>query len=92
MIPEKANKTYKIYYCPDYEAYIVDDYIYKSLPLNGWIKLCINCRVQTSKYIVRSYLGKPFVINVCSNCRKLKQMAVDIRISRLLDKIAYVNL
>ena len=92
MIPEQANKTYKIYYCPDYEAYIVDNYVSENLPLNGWIKFCINCGTYTSKYIIRAYLDEPLVINVCNNCRKRKQMAVDIRISKLFDKIVQKNI
>ena len=88
MIPLQANKTYKIYYCHDYEAYIVDNYISESLPLDGWIKCCINCETYTSKYIIRHYLGEPIVINVCNNCRRRKQMAVDIGISKLFKKIS----
>jgi len=87
MIPKQANKTYKIYYCHVYDAYIVDNYISENLPLNGWIKFCINCEIHTSKYIIRHYLGKPFVINICHNCKRKNQIETDINISRLFDKI-----
>lgn len=87
MIPKQANKTYKIYYCRDYDAYIVDNYISENLPLNGWIKFCINCEIQTSKYIISHYFGKSFVINICHNCKRKNQIETDINISRLFDKI-----
>lgn len=87
MIPIKAKKSYKIFYCYDYDAYIIDDYISETLPLNGWIKFCINCRTRTSKYIIRHYLGEPFVINICNCCKKYNQIETDINISRLFDKI-----
>ena len=83
-IPKKAEETFRLYYDNDINAYIIDYYKNKSFPLNGWLKLCINCYKITSKYMIFDYKNQKIAISLCSGCNK------DInykRIYLLMDKI-----
>ena len=81
-IPEIATRSFNIYFSKDYDAYIIDYYISKTLPLNGWIKPCINCNTYTSKYIIKSIAESKFAINLCKSCQFNDK--IDDKIDKLL--------
>ena len=50
--------------------------IYKTLPYNGWFKLCSNksCEIVTSYYYILNYKNKQFKIYYCKKCLKNKNI------------------
>jgi hypothetical protein len=84
-IPKKAGETFKLYYDDDIGAYIIDYYKNESIPLNGWLKHCINCYAITSKYVIFDYMeNKKIAISLCPRCNKNIKYK---RINLLMDKI-----
>lgn len=87
-IPKRAGETFKLYYDNDIKAYIVDYYNNESLPLNGWLKPCVNCYNITSKYVIFGYKNQEIAISLCSKCSKNINYK---RIYMLMDKIDEMN-
>ena len=83
-IPKKAEGTFRLYYDDDINVYIIDYYKNKSLPLNGWLKPCINCYGIISKYVIFDYNNQKIAISLCSRCNKNINYK---RIYLLMDKI-----
>ena len=81
------EKEKELYYIPDYSnyrcsgyfssiknAYILDYYNNLSLPLNGWLKNCINCYKICSQYIYIDYKLRRIIIPICYDCQKYKNI------------------
>ena len=72
-IPYLSNGDGKLYYSKLHKKYILDYYINKSLPLNGWFKECIFCYTITGRYIDYIYKKKLLMIPICKNCLALSE-------------------
>ena len=70
---------------------IVDYYKNVSLPLNGWLKPCINCYSITSNYIIFNYNDREIEISMCDLCKKNNKYKCKKRIYMLMDKIEEMN-
>lgn len=90
IIPKKAKETFQLYYDDDREIYIIDYYVNKSLPLNGWLKPCVNCYTITSKYFMFNYNDRKIEISLCNQC-DIKKKKIYKRIYRLMDIIKEEN-
>ena len=87
-IPSVATKSFEIYYDNDYKAYIIDYYKRDNLPLNGWIKPCINCENFSSQHIIYRYDSRiKILISFCKVCRKYYSDKVDKVVEELIDKV-----
>ena len=85
-IPKKARESFDLYYDDDKGIFIIDYYKNESLPLNGWLKPCINCYSITSNYIIFNYNDREIEISLCRLCNKNKYKNYK-RINFLMDKI-----
>ena len=87
-IPFVATKSFEIYHDDDYKAYIIDYYKRDNLPLNGWIKPCIECNSFSSQHIFYRYSNNiKILISLCRTCRKYYPDKVDKEVENLIDKV-----
>ena len=87
-IPSRATESYENYYDDDYKAYIIDYYERNNLPLNGWIKPCINCGNFSSQHIIYRYDCRiKLLVSLCKGCRKYYSDKVDKVVEELIDKV-----
>ena len=70
-MPYHAQKTFTLYYSTMWGAWIIDYYMDKSFPLDGWIKPCYFCNSITGNYIKYDHRKKAVIIfPLCKHCVK----------------------
>ena len=71
-VPYYAKGDNTAYYCRQRDAYILDNYKAKNLPLVGWIKYCTGCSTITRSKVVFPYRNENIIIPICHHCKKKK--------------------